>query len=266
MDPQVSAALVPAVASLVVAIIAWVSGRRRAQETQEEQQALAREQSELARELEDYKDALARQIRVEERAVTARAELDRVREPLLAAAIDLAHRIDNIRNDSFLAYLVSSDKWRRDVAAWSTFYRFARYWCVVESLYDRADLGKLLADTSTEPVATTLREIGRLFASDQYDSGRLMVWREEQRAIAERMKDPDSPAGCIGFASFVEGYDEIFSSWFGFFATDLPTAETSERLRLVQRRLGELADQLAPEDQVFYREQLHKIQRGAQVR
>lgn len=265
MDPQLSAALVAALASLAVAILAWLSGRRQAQESNEVQQELVRKQADLTRELEDYKGELARQVRVEERALTAKAELDRVREPLLLAAVDLAHRIDNIRNNSFLAYLPSSEPSRRDVAVRGTLYRFARYWCVVESLYDRADLGKLLTDTDTQPVAATLRDIGRTFASDRYDSAKLMVWREEQRAIAELMRGTDGHAGYIGFATFFDRYEQTFATWFEFISRDLPTAATSERLRLVQRQLGELVAQLAPVGQEFYIEQVKKIEQGAKA-
>lgn len=263
MEPQISAALIAAIASLVVAIMAWVSGTRRARVAHEEQQELAKKQGELASQLEDHKDALARQIRLEERALTAEAELDRVRQPLLAAAIDLAHRINNIRVDWFHDYLSSPEPMRREVAMKGTLYRFARYWFVVESLYDRADLGKLLAEPSTRPVAATLRQIGQTFASDQHDGGRLMVWREEQRAIAELTRAPDEPAGSIGFASFFAQYDEKFASWFAFFSRDLPNADTSERLRLVQQLLGELIEQLAPAGESFYEEQLERIKQGS---
>jgi hypothetical protein len=53
----------------------------------------------------------------EERKFTAKAQLDRVREPLLAATVDLAGRLDNIRNMSFLdSYLTSADPHRSAVA------------------------------------------------------------------------------------------------------------------------------------------------------
>lgn len=131
--------------------------------------------------------------RLEEREATAKMELDRVREPLLGAALDLAHRLDNIRHEHFLdAYMTSGDTHRAQIARTSTLYRFAKYWCIVESLYDRVALLHFRQEEATRSVADTLREIGRTLASDKYDGGRLMVWREEQRAIAEDEGRQDS--------------------------------------------------------------------------
>lgn len=256
MDAQLSASFVAAVAALTVALVGWFSGQRR-------EQRLLEKQIDLEKKLEDHKLGLARQDRREERAITAKAELDRIREPLIIVALDLAQRLDNIRNNDFLLYLSSSEESRRETALIGTLHRFARYWCVVETLYDRADLSKLLADSNTQPVAATLREIGRTFASDRHDGGKLMIWRDEQRAIAERSREQLAPDGCIGFASFVDEYDERFAQWFQLFSRDLPSAPASERMRLVQQHLCTLIRQLAPENVGYYKEQLAKLEAGA---
>jgi hypothetical protein len=252
VDAEVSAALIAAIGAVGVALVAAFGSFF----------TLVR-QGKFAKELEEHRAALARREKGEERALTAKAELDRVREPLLHVALDLGDRLNNIRNNAFLAYLESSNEWRRNVAATGTLYRLARYWCVVESLYDRTDLSKLRAESSTRDVAAKLSAIGSTFADDRHDQGRLMMWREEQRAIAERARDERAAIGCIGFASFVDRYEAEFAQWFDILRKDLPSADSSERLRLVQQHLAELAEQLAPEGVQFYRERIEKLKRGA---
>lgn len=62
-----------------------------------------------------YREARSRQ-------ASAKMELDRVRAPLLRAALDLAARLDNIRHDYFLhTYLQSTEAHRAEIARTSTF-------------------------------------------------------------------------------------------------------------------------------------------------
>jgi hypothetical protein len=264
MDAQVIAALITTLASLIVAALSLAIAARRDHQARDEQRRLLDRQSDLQREVEGYKDALAQRARLEERAFTARQELDRVREPLLAVTLDLADRLNNIRTRGFLNYYLSSgDQRRSDLARTGTLYRFARYWCVVEALYDRADLTKLLADDNTYSVASTLGEIGKTFATDTVDGRQLMIWREEQRAIAERARDDESLVGCIGYATFAERYERDFSEWFASFDNNLESFATSERIRLVQQHLVALARQLTTEDGSYYQKQLEKLETGA---
>ena len=253
MDAAVLAALITAVASLVVAGgNAAVSAMNR------------RRTEALAHELTHLQATLDREARQEEREISARAELDRAREPLLSAALDLAHRLDNIRREYFLdAYMSHGNGHRAEIATSSTLYRFGRYWCTVEALYDRVVLLQFLADEATRPVAGTRRDVGRTFASDEYDSGRFMMWREEQRAIAELMRSEDTDRGCIGYATFVERYDDTFSRWFGSFKQDLEpsAARSSERFDALQYKLAVLASQL--DLQQTYKDQWERLMRGA---
>jgi hypothetical protein len=243
MDTGVVAALVAAGASLIVAIIGAalrVKDRRQGE-------ALAQAQGELQRELAQLGARLDREARQEERELSAREELERVREPLLAAALDLAHRLDNIRHGAFLDLFLGEGMGHRDrVARLSTHYRFARYWCIVEALYDRVALPRFLAEESTQQVGAMLNNIGKTCAQDGYDARRFMMWREEQRAIAELMRDRDTDLGCMGFATFVRDYEEKFSRWFGSFDEDLKpaAARQSKRLDGLQHLLAVLAQQL----------------------
>jgi hypothetical protein len=204
---------------------------------------------------------LEREAKREERADTARAELDLHREPLLRAALDLGHRIDNIRNSGFLGYL-KSDQRRSDMARSSTLYRFARYWCVVENLYDNVALLRFEQDEVTRPVSATLAEVGRTFASDRY--GRtFMMWREEQRAVAELMRS-DRPEGCIGYATFVDRL-ETFQPWFASFEEGLKpdTTRGHDRLRVLQQHIAHLLIQL--DTLGTYRERSDALLAGAEA-
>jgi hypothetical protein len=64
-----------------------------------------------------------------------------------------------------------------------------------------------------------------------------MLWREEQRAIGEMMRQDGDAPGCISFASFATTYEDRFSPWFAKFAADLkePSSPTSDRLSKLHR-------------------------------
>lgn len=254
MEPDVLVALIAAFASLLIAIVTTVYNGVRDRRNMIKQH-------QLEMDLAQYRADLDQNALREQQELSARAELDRAREPLLAAAIDLGDRIDNIRNRGFFFYLSDSNGGRRRIALTGTMYRFARYWCIVENLYDTVGLSRFAADDMTRSVASTLKAIGGAFASDGYDGGRLMMWREEQRAVAEKMRDDDSPIGCIGYATFSEHYDQKFSTWFASFDRDLESAPASERLRVVQERLSKLAEQL--DTAGTFRDQWTKLRRGA---
>ena len=189
--------------------------------------------------------------KLEERKASAKVELDRIREPLILAALQLAERIDNMRLRNFLQiYLTPSAGRRREIARTSTLYRFARYWCIVQMLYDNVALHKLRDDEATRQVESMIDQIASAFTNDTYDGRRFMVWRDEQRAIAEKMRTAATPLGSIGYATFVEQYDDTFAPWFASFEQDLdgPAARGSVRLNVLQHKLAMLARQLDTEE------------------
>ena len=149
-----------------------------------------------------------------ERRMVAREKLDRYRAPLLAAVDDLGRRINNIRNDGFLAYIESND--RRTTAVLSTLFRFAQYLGWTEIIYGYADRLRFESDETTRVVTKTLGDIGWILATDEFDrsdeddfrTSRLMLWREEQRAIGELMRQGTNEPTCIGFNSFVDNYEK----------------------------------------------------------
>lgn len=226
---------------------AWVSRQQR-----EADQALAASQHEASAELERLRDELARQRQADEHERDAAGQLDLYREPLLAAAKDLHHRIRNIREQGFLGYLAAGESQHSRMALLGTFYRLGKYWGTVDSLYGSVDLLQFERNAATKDVAGLLDRIGTTFAGDGYDVGgrTLMVWREEQRAVAELMqRDAVRGRAVIGVASFVERYDRDFAVWFKGWDDGLRTSgiESSARLARLQELSAELMDRLQAE-------------------
>lgn len=264
-------AMITAVTSLLVALLtavlaAWRDRRAqvKARELADSQAALqvrlAEQQHASQLELARLRDELDRYAKHEERLLNAAQELDRHREPLLLAALDLAHRINNIRSNYYLDTYLHADGHRARMALLSTLYRFGRYWCVQENLYNTVNLLRFDRDESTRDVSNALREVGRIFASDDYDSGQLMVWREEQRAVAELMlRDDGTPS--IGFATFSRDYDGKFAAWLSGFAQELErVGATSTRLLLLQKALVDVIAKLDPRG--TYADQLERVKEG----
>lgn len=183
-----------------------------------------------------------------ERQLAAREKLDRFREPLLSAADDLGSRINNIRHDHFLLYLEVPE--RKQTALLGTLFRFAQFFGWTEILYGAGGTLRFEQDESTKAVADALRDVGRTLAVDRLDrtdsmdftTTKLMIWREEQRAIGELIRVDGGPTGCQSFDSFASQYDQRFSTWFGTFAAQLNDATTpqSDRLAKLQRLLADL--------------------------
>ncbi len=187
-----------------------------------------------------------------ERRLAAREQLDRYRAPLLAAADELGRRLNNIRNDNFFAYL--GDNHKRELALSSTLFRFAQYFAWVEIVYGFSDRLRFASDQATVAVSKAIGDIAWTLAADEFDrkdpnnftTSRLMLWREEQRAIGEMMRQDGVETGCISFASFATTYEDRFSRWFTKFAADLedPSSPASDRLANLHRVTARLVREL----------------------
>jgi hypothetical protein len=186
-----------------------------------------------------------------ERRLAAREKLDKYRAPLLAAVDDLGRRVNNIRNDNFLAYL---DTDRGERARLSTLFRFAQYFGWTEIIYGYSDRLRFESDAATRTVTGMLGDIAWILSFDEFDrtdkddftTSQFMLWREEQRAIGELMRqDGDNPR-CLSFDSFVDSYDQRFSKWFATFGRDLEmeAVRRSERLARLQAVLVRLIQEL----------------------
>ena len=184
--------------------------------------------------------------------LAARERLDKFRAPLLAAVDDLGRRLDNIRTDGFLAYL--DVRSRRDMALESTLFRLAQYLGWIEIIYGYSDRLRFESEKATKGVTDTLGDIGWILAADEFDrtdeddftTSQLALWREEQRAIGELMRQEGDEPGCMSFNSFVLNYEGCFSRWFATFASQLKpeSASQSNRLAELHRVLARLVRQL----------------------
>lgn len=109
-------------------------------------------------------------------------------------------------------------------------------------------------DEATRAVGKAIGDVAWTLAADDFDrsypedftTSRLMLWREEQRAIGEMMQRGGAEPGCISFATFATSYEERFSRWFRQFAADLegPTSATSDRLANLHRVIVRLLQEL----------------------
>ncbi|OBA94723.1 hypothetical protein A5662_19300 [Mycobacteriaceae bacterium 1482268.1] len=188
------------------------------------------------------------QSRAEERQYAAREQLDKYREPLIAAAEGLKYRIENLRTRDFgrIYFDLPDNEWRSRIAMLGTLYRFGSYWSIVEQLAQSVNQLRFETEAETRAVAALLTDIRNAFVSDAPENGghSLMVWREEQRGIAELMRSSDSSGtlATIGFATFVEIYEARLSKWFVELEAGLrsPGLRTHGRLVELQRLLDDL--------------------------
>ena len=173
------------------------------------------------------------------------SELRRYRSRLFGAADDLGNRIGNIRSENFFYYLEAKDG-RATIALRSTLFRFGQYftWAEIYREYLR-----LNPDKDPGEVPETLDWITATLATDE-PGPQLMLWREEQSAIADEMRKTAPMPECIGFSSFTADYETRYASWFQRFEKDLmtmshpPRAADSQRLVKVQAILARLVVQL----------------------
>jgi len=195
-----------------------------------------------------------RERRDEERRSAAKVALDRYRGPLLDAAWQFGDRVDNIRNGGFLNYL-SPGSGREQDAKLSTLFRVAYYFGWREVVRTEVQLLRFENEDDTRLVAGFLADVARVFAVDQLDGARAMLWADEQRGIGELMIEQRADGSSVvrGHAAFHRDYQEVFASWMERLAGDLfsPAALESDRLRLLQWALFGLVQRLDEEDAYF---------------
>jgi hypothetical protein len=255
METGVVVALIAAVVALGTSLITVYNQRALARDQKDlaesqdaSSKAMAKSQQKASEKLELLRHELEAEGGREERERDAEEQLNLYREPLLYAAEDMSHRIRNIREMGLLGYLNSPDEHRQQMAMLGTLYRFGKYWGTVDSLYGTVNLLQFNRNPATKDVADLLDLIGSAFASDKpdYGGGTLMVWREEQRAIAELMQRDTGGKTVIGFATFVRLYPSEFAPWFSAFERDLRLEgiEASPRLKALQTRVDRLVAEL----------------------
>jgi hypothetical protein len=154
----------------------------------------------------------AREEREERRRSDAKVVLDKYRGPLLEAAGDLGHRINNIRRYGLPVYTApesgNDQQWKL-----TTLFRIAQYLGWREILRTSTQLLRFEREADTQLVALLIGDVNWAFATDKVDDRRGgMLWAEEQRGIGELMvvQVDGIPSTCYGYARFVREYEERF--------------------------------------------------------
>jgi hypothetical protein len=241
MEPEIWAALIAGAAGAVSGGIGLYSSRVSARHEDVRQERIKHLEDELAE---------ARMER--ERQLQAETILARYRDPLITATFELQDRIQNLlrtTHNSILVYLPTPR--RGELAIHSTLFRFAQYFGWTEIVRREIQFLEFGATSATRSVQDALGNVGWAFATDKLGRD-FMIWREEQRAIGERMLSGDAqPLTCIGFASFTDRYTDEFERWLRPVASSLRAPFDRRRLVKLHNLLIDLGKQLDP-DEVRY--------------
>src|SRR5215212_4374863 len=128
--------------------------------------------------------------------------LDRYRRPLLASAVELKRRIGNIQTGEFLSHLDSGGR-RSEIALSSTLHRIASYLGWREELARQLTHLQYANDDQTKEVMRLLENVSTTWSSSGIDNvdgtPRLMLWKDEQRAIGGLMRGSDGATAVLGF-------------------------------------------------------------------
>ena len=98
-----------------------------------------------------------------------------------------------------------------------------------------------------------MNHVSTQFSTSRLDNdgtyARLMLWKEEQRAIGGLMLEADPRNHVIGFETFASRYDGSFARWLASTGEDLRMAQSvsSDRLEAVAASLAELIAELDDE-------------------
>ena len=238
------AALIAAAASIVVAVLSGIVALR----AQNKADRLERFRADATQDLELLKSELQRRIDREKRELEAEAVLARYRDPLTAAAYDLQSRLYNILQQGFLTAYGGEGNERQEDAIKSTLFRLAQYFGWTEILRQDISAWKFAQDEDTRAVGELLAAVQGSFQTDAFPT-EFMIWRDEQRAIGEMMIVEESgPKTCVGYARFVELYDDRMRRWLERIERNLRAGAGSNDYRLsrIQNDLVNLVQKLDP--------------------
>lgn len=185
---------------------------------------------------------LNRQAALLERDLRAEDVLKRYREPLAAAAFDLQSRLYNILRLDFFGKFGEHE--RSEEALRTTLFRLAQYFGWTEILRRDIQFLSFPEAEETRRVAQLQSEIAKAFLSDSYGPA-LMIWKDEQRAIGERMiVEEHGNVLCMGYATFGDRCHELFAPWLDRLRAELQDGAPDARLRDVQHGLCDLVETL----------------------
>jgi hypothetical protein len=185
---------------------------------------------------------LTHELESEERAQEV---LKRYEGPLAAAAFDLQGRLYNILRLDFFTKYKGSDA-RAEEGLNTTLFRLGQYFGWSEILRRDIQFLSFPDDETTRRVGRLQSEIAERFLTDEPGSA-LMLWRDEQRAIGERMiVEEHGTVLCMGYAAFLDRREEVFGHWHDRLRTELRDEVALARLGEIQPLLCELVEALDP--------------------
>jgi hypothetical protein len=234
-------ALVAGAISIAVAIFTYFTNRRA-------KVAEARVQNEVTR----LSHQLEREAETQDRQREALEVLARYRRPLLAAAVELRSRIGNIAHNNFFHYLDPATG-RSELAVRTTLYRIASYLAWRELISRELTYLHYEDESRSKRAIDLLNHVSTQFSDSGLDfdgqRSRLMLWKEEQRAIGGLMLTGAPANSVIGFEQFTDRYEDKFAPWLDGVAADLqrPEAAASNRLGALSGALADLIAELDDE-------------------
>jgi hypothetical protein len=204
--------------------------------------------------MEALRADLARAERRESAEEEAQRVVETFRRPLLAAAVEFKRRLGNILHGGFLGYL-GADPHRTQMALLSTAYRMAAYLGWRELLARRLTYLHYEDSERTKVVLALLEDVSTQLARDDpklESDQRLMLWKDEQRAVGGLMLTHDGN-GVIGFETFFTEFDAKFSPWLKHFVDGLERRGVNAhggRFETIEKSLAALIADL-DEDRVY---------------
>jgi hypothetical protein len=133
---------------------------------------------------------------------------------------------------------------RSEEALRTTLFRLGQYFGWTEILRRDIQFLSFPEDEETRRVGRLQSEIAKAFLSHSYGPA-LMIWKDEQRAIGERMiVEEHGNVMCMGYATFSDRCDELFAPWLERLRAELPDAAAPARLLDVQHALCDLVETL----------------------
>lgn len=174
-----------------------------------------------------------------DRELRAEEVLTRYRQPLAAAAFDLQARLYNILCLGFVEAFGDGHPLAEE-AARTTLFRVAQYFGWSEILRRDIQFLSFPDDGESREVAALQRRISELFLASGRSTA-MMIWRDEQRAIGERMiVEEHGKVLCMGYARFSDCCESAFGPWLDRLWNDVGEPAARERMRAIQHALCDL--------------------------
>ena len=158
-----------------------------------------------------YSDERKRRFDERKRRSEADMLLAKYRDPLLLAADDLRHRIENLVERSAWSYLAEID---RDYLYSHTCFLIGQYFAWVYILRREVQFTCFETGSENKVLADQLRKIEDVWGSDKYINCIWELWRGYQIGIGEilAVEGKSGQLSCMGYAAFKSNLQN-FEDW-----------------------------------------------------